>query len=228
MKMQIRANLQEDSEQSVARYVNGLRFQLQDELALIKIHTVDEAYQYALNAEEKLNRSKGKSLSKKGDSTSFKGKGSSSKSAMNEEPEEGQGVKPNSRVRGGFRGRGRGQTFGCRKPLQYFICGEAHKAIDCPQNPKRAMVAQEEPATQEVEAETGENLMLQGTLITRNKKSPEADWRRKSVFRTRCKCKDKVCKVIVDGGSTDNLVSTEMVQKLQLACIPKSNPYKIS
>ena len=34
--------------------------------------------------------------------------------------------------------------------------------------------------------------------------------------------------MIVDVGSIDNIVSTEMVQKLQLACIPKSHPYSIS
>jgi hypothetical protein len=37
-----------------------------------------------------------------------------------------------------------------------------------------------------------------------------------------------VCKVIVDGGSTDNLVCTKLVQKLQLSYIPKPHPYNIS
>ena len=40
--------------------------------------------------------------------------------------------------------------------------------------------------------------------------------------------KMQVCRVIIDGGSTDNLVGTEMVQKLKLTCIPKSHPYKTS
>jgi hypothetical protein len=31
---------------------------------------------------------------------------------------------------------------------------------------------------------------------------------RNSLFRTACKNKDRVCKVIIDSGSTDNLVST--------------------
>jgi len=48
------------------------------------------------------------------------------------------------------------------------------------------------------------------------------------MFHTKCKYKDKVYKVIVDRGSTDNLVSTEMVQKLQLTCVPKPHPYSIS
>lgn len=39
---------------------------------------------------------------------------------------------------------------------------------------------------------------------------------RKSLFRTRCKCENKCCDVIFDSGSTDNLVSEEMVTKLKL------------
>jgi hypothetical protein len=34
---------------------------------------------------------------------------------------------------------------------------------------------------------------------------------RNSLFRTTCKTKDKVCKVIIDSWITDNLVSIEMV-----------------
>jgi hypothetical protein len=70
--------------------------------------------------------------------------------------------------------------------------------------------------------------MLMRTLISSNKVTPEVDWRRKSVFCTKCKCRDKVCKVIVDGGSTDNIVSTEMVHNSQLTYIPKPHPYSIS
>ena len=87
--------------------------------------------------------------------------------------------------------------------------------MDGPQNPKRVMMAQEEEGAEllpeEIEAERSENLMFRRTLIFGNKLTPEVDWRRKSVFCTKCKCRDKVCKVIVDGGSTDNLVSTKMV-----------------
>jgi hypothetical protein len=37
-----------------------------------------------------------------------------------------------------------------------------------------------------------------------------------------------VCKVIVDSGSTDNLISTEMVEKLELETTDHLNPYKVS
>jgi hypothetical protein len=40
--------------------------------------------------------------------------------------------------------------------------------------------------------------------------------------------KDRVCKVIIDNGSTDNLVSTEMVEKLEMETIAHPKPYKVS
>jgi hypothetical protein len=51
---------------------------------------------------------------------------------------------------------------------------------------------------------------------------------RNSLFRTTFNTKDRVCKVIIDSGSTDNLVSTEMVEKLELETIAHPRPYKVS
>jgi hypothetical protein len=51
---------------------------------------------------------------------------------------------------------------------------------------------------------------------------------RNNLFRTACKTKDRVCKVIIDSGSTDKLVSTEMVEKLELEKNAHPKPYKVS
>jgi hypothetical protein len=51
---------------------------------------------------------------------------------------------------------------------------------------------------------------------------------RNSLFMTTCKTKDKVCKVIIDSGSTDNLVSIDMVEKLELETNTHPIPYKVS
>ena len=74
LKLQIRTDLQEDDEHATVKYVNALRFQLQDELALIKVSSVDEAYQLALKAEEKLNR-RSKAAIKRGGSNMNRGRG---------------------------------------------------------------------------------------------------------------------------------------------------------
>jgi hypothetical protein len=48
------------------------------------------------------------------------------------------------------------------------------------------------------------------------------------LFRTTYKKKDIVCKVIIDSGSIDNLVSTDMVEKLELKTTKHPNLYKVS
>jgi hypothetical protein len=40
----------------LSRYMNGLRYDIQDEMSMMIIRTVEDAYQMALKAEEKLSR----------------------------------------------------------------------------------------------------------------------------------------------------------------------------
>ena len=62
------------------------------------------------------------------------------------------------------------------------------------------------------DAERGEVLVKKGVLLSGE---TELDQRR-SLFCTRCKCEHKCCDVIIDCGSTQNLVSKKMVMKLKL------------
>ena len=39
---------------------------------------------------------------------------------------------------------------------------------------------------------------------------------RMSLFYTRCKCEDRCCDVIIDGGSTGNMLLEKMVMNLKL------------
>ena len=55
-KVSIRAGEAQDTDEKVARYINGLRMDIQDEISLLSPKTVEEAYQIALKAEEKLIR----------------------------------------------------------------------------------------------------------------------------------------------------------------------------
>jgi hypothetical protein len=69
--------------------------------------------------------------------------------------------------------------------------------------------------------------MMRKILIKPEKEEKEPV-QRNNLFRTACKTKDRVCKVIIDSGSTENLVSTEMVEKLELETTAHPNPYKVS
>ena len=75
--------------------------------------------------------------------------------------------------------------------------------------------------------ENGEALMLKRVLVKTEKQVHEPV-QRKSLCRTRCKSQGKCCKMVIDSGSDDNLVSTEMVEKLGLKRMKHPTPYKVS
>jgi hypothetical protein len=70
-------------------------------------------------------------------------------------------------------------------------------------------------------------LMMRKVLLNLEKEI-ENPVQRNILFRTTCKTNDRVCKVIVDSGSIYNLVSIEMVEKLELETVSHLSPYKVS
>jgi hypothetical protein len=69
--------------------------------------------------------------------------------------------------------------------------------------------------------------MMRKVLLNPEKEA-ENPAQRNSLFQTACKTKHRVCKVIVDSGSINNLVSTKMVEKLELEIFVHPSPYKVS
>jgi hypothetical protein len=55
--------------------------------------------------------------------------------------------------------------------------------------------------------ETEEALMMNKVLLKPEKEKVDPT-QRKALFRTMCKVKGKCCKMVIDNGSTENIVST--------------------
>ena len=68
--------------------------------------------------------------------------------------------------------------------------------------------------------------MLRRTLC--KKGSDEEPVIRRSFFKTRCKMDGKCYKVVIDSGSSTNLVLEELVTKLQLSRLKHPKPYHVS
>jgi hypothetical protein len=129
------------------------------------------------------------------------------------------------------RGRGRGGEVKC------YACGKTwHMSWECPEKKNAGTgeahisEAQRKNVETEMKAEAteeGRSLMMRKVLMKPEKEAREPV-QRNSLFRTACKTRDRVCKVIIDSGSTDNLVSTEMVEKMKLEMTAHLNPYKVS
>jgi hypothetical protein len=91
-----------------------------------------------------------------------------------------------------------------------------HRAYECPENEgtnqRNAIVAPtEEEGTQVPKAENtperGESLVINKVVLKPEKVVTEPA-QRKTFFKTVCKVQGKCCQLVIDSGSTDNLVST--------------------
>ena len=83
-QLPIRAGHAEANKEKVARYLSGLRPSIQEELSLVRMKSVEEAYQFALRVEEKINkkfegRQRGHGQGERGSSRSFGGKSENQK-----------------------------------------------------------------------------------------------------------------------------------------------------
>ena len=124
--------------------------------------------------------------------------------------------------------RGRGRSNG---PPKCFRCNQiGNYPNKCPKRPnnnnqgeRRTQLVQEE---KNLEVEEGMALMMRQSFLQVPHAQEPAQ--RKNLFRTRIKCKERVCNLLIDSGSTENLVSKEMVQKLELEIIPHPYPYNVS
>ena len=115
-KVNVRAGYVEELVEKDARYVNGLSMDIQEEISMISPRTMEEAYQCALRAEEKIARkqsfNRGHGLARgRGQAT---GRGifgpQRGKSNNNSSYQEQHGIGSDSSRRGPYQGgRGRGQ-----------------------------------------------------------------------------------------------------------------------
>ena len=82
-RLSIRLGHTDEGEKVVARYVNGLKYAIQDELSLLRFIIVREAYQLALKNEETLMRksipAKAKTIARGGRTILPKGQSSRTK-----------------------------------------------------------------------------------------------------------------------------------------------------
>ena len=117
----------------MARYINGLRFEIEDKISLLNLNTVEYVYQSTLRVEENIlrihnlkNRGRG---SVRG-SPNRGGKFHTSK-------DEVEGSSSHTPQRGGFRGgRGRGRNI----EVKFYTCGEVrHMTWECLRNKPAAL-----------------------------------------------------------------------------------------
>jgi hypothetical protein len=116
--------------------------------------------------------------------------------------------------------------------VKCFVCGKIrHKSYECLDKKKdggETHIVEDQGWNFEAkDAKGGSSLMMRKVLLKPEKEAKNQD-QRNSLRRTTCKNKDRVWKVIVDNGSINNLISTEMVEKLELETVVHPIPYRVS
>eukprot|EP00253_Pinus_taeda_P007293 PITA_07293 len=208
----------QDTDEKVGRYVNGLRMDIQNEISVLSPKTVEEAYQMVLKAEEKLmrkqsarNRGTLRGRTRQcGRGRSITPRDGARNSSSYHAPTRGDasGKESVSRGRGG---RGRGREVRC------YRCNKLeHRAYECLENigmnqrneiVAKAKKEETKVIDEENVREKGESLVVNKILLKPTKEIVELA-QRKTLFRNVCKVQGKCCQMIIDNGSTDNLVST--------------------
>ena len=124
----IRARHKQGGLERVARYINGLRYDTQDELSLLNLKTAEDAYQVDSKVEEKLLRKQNQRNMGK---NTIRGRGSPSSGGRTSK-DGVEGSSSQSYQRGGFRGgRGRGR----HRQVKCYACGDiGHMSWNYPRN----------------------------------------------------------------------------------------------
>lgn len=70
-------------------------------------------------------------------------------------------------------------------------------------------------------------------LVTRHSlsaqiKMDDLEQQRKNIFYTRCHIKNKVRSMIIDSGSCTNVISTTLIEKLELTMLKHLKPYRLT
>nr|GEV52978.1 reverse transcriptase domain-containing protein [Tanacetum cinerariifolium] len=124
-----------------------------------------------------------------------------------------------------------------QKTTTRFGSSSRHLKRDCPNKQVLTLIDKADPlydTKDEVETEVvypnlGELLVTCRLLNTAVlDQDDDTTWLRTNIFRTQCKTKGKICTVIINGGSCENMVSTTMVEKLGLPIQNHPDPYKLT
>ncbi|XP_042466500.1 uncharacterized protein LOC122049106, partial [Zingiber officinale] len=237
----IRANVNEDREATMARFLHGLNPEIADIVELQHYVELSDMVHQAQKVEEQLKR---RGLARKGQPMTTHGPWRTAP-RKEEQPQNKPKFEPFKKPK-----PTPSTTQGNREPIssktrdiKCFKCqGHGHIASQCVN--KRVMVInaqgelesededeiveevpQKEDSDDEQHAVIGDLLVARRVLNLQAKE--EEGNQRENLFHTRCFVNNKVCSVIIDGGSCTNVASTDLVEKLSLPTRKHSRPYRL-
>ncbi|CAL2280662.1 unnamed protein product [Prunus armeniaca] len=234
-KLRMLCDIIEPEEQTIARYLGGLRYEIRNIVQLQPYWSYGDVEKLSLKVEKHIKESRG------GTSRAWLKEGNSNRAptAIGK-----PALAPKTDAFSKLTSKQEGSASSSRSnSVRCFKCqGLGHIASDCP---NRKIVSLVEENEEEFNEEVGLNLdegprfdeeLTYGdegeSLVIRRSLNAaqvlEDNWLQNNIFHTRCTSLGKVCNVIIDGGSCENVVATTMVEKLNLKMMKHPQPYKLS
>ena len=225
-----RIDLRDSDRQLVARFIGGLRQQIQHTLNMFNPVTLSEAHQQALTveAQNKTGSSSWNSSRQPQRSTPLTTTPTTTALPPSTTPTETAivPVDQNRPTRTGV--------------LRCFACGEpGHRQSACPNRNRRGLLLDSSGRDVEIEYEdaindspeeldpdTGVSLMLRRSCLAPRQQDDFPQ--RNNLFHSRCTIEGKVCKLIIDSGSSENVIAEDAVKKLSLQDEKHPTPYKLA
>ncbi|KAJ4789806.1 DNA/RNA polymerases superfamily protein [Rhynchospora pubera] len=241
-RLTARNRLNENEDHRIARYLHGLRSTIRDSLVAQTISSLSEAQSKAKGIEDQHTRSKqyvsrgNSSLNPTKSQITF---GSSSthnlpiqtrnptpqiqnRNASFPKPTLQNNLEPNTR----------------KLNIRCHRCHElGHYMNECPK--ARQLLVEDVFENEDVYGDysfTGEDEEINPedvegeSLISRRlclAPPTKEDWKRHAIFKTNCTIGGKKCKLLIDSGNWENIISKEVVAKLNLTTTPHPHPYRL-
>ncbi|KAG7583645.1 Integrase catalytic core [Arabidopsis suecica] len=228
--LMLRADIQEDEEATMSRFMGGLNRDIIDRVEVQHYVELEELLHKAIMFEKQLKRRSSK--------PSF-GSGK-----PNYQRDERSGVqrdyKPFVKPKvddQDQKGKGKDVVTRTRDIKCFKSQGHGHYASEC--SNKRIMILkdtgeiesedeqqEENSSSEDCEAPSKGELLVAMKTLSVIAKTDEQE-QRENLFHSRCIVNDKVCSLIIDGGSCTNVASEAMVEKLGLKVMKHPKPYKL-
>lgn len=211
----------------MARFVGGMRQKSQHTLNLFRPLSVSEAHQQALTIEAQLKSNYPVWNSSRQARSSLPSRPTNQPlGLLVPRPEQIVTIPDNTRIT-------RPGTLRC------FNCGEQiHRQSACPKRNNLGLLLDDTgqdveviydkediDKTEELTAYVGHLLVVRRTCLA--PKVLDAPSQRNTLFQYRCTINGRICNLIIDSGSCENVIAKVVVSKLNLHVQPHPTPYKL-
>ncbi|CAM8975442.1 unnamed protein product [Rhodiola kirilowii] len=243
-RLSSRVQLHETEDQLVARYLNGLRPPIQDRI-LQTIWTLDEAVRIALKVEAQLARSTATRYTTRNlSSPQIKATDSdTSSNPVRDDTTEMQGREALPRANQTTAKNLPANPYARNYGSKCYRCGQqGHFSNSCPSRKMANVVDHPEQTERDIQElvispddvvaddecfndPTHFTGVIQRLMLTTP--VPKDTAQRHNIFRTKCRISKTLYDVIIDSGSSENIIAAGIVEQLQLPVRKHPTPYKL-